>query len=468
MTSKPAPHSWKPVSHNEWEQVYGFQDAFYGSILAEPGEPGLFLIATSMKFEFLRHESQDLVTQLRTAWMRMRLAYPIIASISQSKKRVYHPVQDMADLEVWANETFKVETERTTSDLWRHLVKTRQPMMRFLPKTNELFLQAEHSHFDGRGMLHFWDEFIPLLVNSTPLVLGQELGNLPGTSDDYLDTREKSPGRAAQLGMELVQSFEVQPPDTPVCYPLKNLDSLSQKPYPYVGARTKLEISPEGTSRILAGCKDRNVSLVAVWHAAMVLAAQDVQRDAGEAVGSIYVTGANLDLRKYFGNNQAEKAAKKAPIGNFHTILPCTVKPGSKSFLELAQELNSFYRMNLHEQPDIFSALRPMMQGFADAYAQGPPMDTTPCISTGGVVDYYLKKQYTGPAGALYIDDLWFGDTTTGPWLECFTWMWRGSLILSSCYNGTFYSDDEVHGFLERVTEHIKNGLGLRDSITKL
>ncbi|KEY66383.1 hypothetical protein S7711_05816 [Stachybotrys chartarum IBT 7711] len=457
------PHpSWKRVSESKWEQAYGFQDAFYGRIVGKAGESALFLVASSMSIRFAGNISEEeQAMRLRNAWIQMRFLYPIIAAVAHGKKRVYQSPVEMAEVHDWAARTFRVMGNATITDIWHNLVKTEQPTMHFIPKTHELFLQAEHTHFDGRGGLHFWDEFFTLLVNPKPVTIGQDLGNLPGRSDDYVNTKERRPGRGVDLATHMLQALEVSPPETPISYHLTKTNKVPGHPLPPINSRATFKFSPRDTSRINDACKDRNLSLVAVWHTAVVLASQDVQREANAEPGSAYSTCANFDLRRYFKDNHRRDSDKRAYIGNFHCVLPYKVKPNGRTFLEVAQDLTSFYRLGLQDQPDIWAALRPMMEGIGESFSDGPPADTTPAVSSLGVLDHFVKRNYSGPACECYIGDAWFGVTATGSWMESFIWLFQGSLVLNSCFNRIYYLDEEVDAFHSRVRSHMIQGLGL-------
>lgn len=457
--------SWKQVSETRWVQKYDFQDAFYGRILGEVGAPALFMVNCQIKFTFTTHTNQ-VIDQLRNAWKQMRLAYPIIGTVSQQTERVYDAITNPDDLEKWAQETFKVEPSLTGSELWQQLAKTRLPTMYFLPSSNELSLQAEHSHLDGRGLIHFWNEFISFLVNPKPLVLGQfpgrELANLPGTSDDYLHVQEGFPGQGGEIALELLRSLEVSPPDTAVSYPLKDPSTLSLEQPGFLNGRARHRLSTTDADRIIAACKYHSVSLTAVFHAAVGFATRDMQRLRGVEPGSKFAAFSNLDLRRYFQHEGGAASAAKTLLGNFHTILPCISHYGhDKSFVDVAKELSASYRQSLEAQPGLFSALRPMMQHIGDDFTKGPLLDTTPAISTGGNLDFVLKSPYLGSAGEFTIDDLRAGDVVTGPWMDCFICIFKGGLVLSSNFNGVFYAEEEAHSFLIRVGKHMLGGLGL-------
>ena len=449
------------MSETRWVQKYGFQDEFYGRVLGQVGEPALFMVHCQLKFTFIT-DGDEVVNQLRNAWKQMRLAFPIIGTVSQETERLYDAITSSDDLEKWAQETFKVVPDLTSSELWQQLVKTQLPTLYFLPKTNELSLQAEHSHLDGRGLVQFWHELISFLVNPKPFVLGQELANLPGTSDDYLDVQEDRPGRGGQIAMELLQALDVSPPETAVSYPLKNPSTLALEKPGFINGRARYILPAVDAAKILIACKGHSLSFAGVFHAAVGFATRDIQRQRGVEPGSKFAAFSNLDLRRYFHHDGGASSAAKTRLGNFHTILPCISHYGhNKSFVDVAKELSHSYRQSLDAEPGLFSALRPMMQLVGDGFTKGPMLDTTPAISTGGNIDLALKSTYHGSAGEFTIDDIWAGDIVTGPWMDCFICIWKGALILASNFNGVFYAEDEVHSFLERVGEHMIGGLGL-------
>jgi hypothetical protein len=456
--------SWEQVSDTRWVQQYGFQDAFYGRILGQVGEPALFMVSAQMKFSFATH-GDNIVDQLRNAWKQMRLACPIIGTVSQQNERIYEVITSSDDLESWAQETFKVEPDLTGSELWRQTTKARLPTMYYLPKSSELSLQAEHSHFDGRGLIMFWNQFASLLVNPKPLDLGGQLAKLPGTSDDYLPVQEEYPGRGTEIALELLQLLDVSPPETAVTYPLRDPSTLSFEKPSVINGRAAHKLSSVNATTVLAACKAHSISLTAAFHAAIGFATRDVQRQRGLAPGSKFAAFSNLDLRPYFqhdGSATSAAAKTRTLIGNFHTILPCISHYGhNKSFVDVARELSGSYRQRLDAQPGLFSALRPMMQLVGDDFTKGPLQDTTPAISTGGNLDLVLKSPYVGAAGTFTIDDFWAGDVVTGPWMDCFVFVWKGKVGLSCNFNEVFYEEEEALNFLARAAEHMLEGLGL-------
>jgi hypothetical protein len=72
-----------------------------------------------------------------------------------------------------------------------------------------------------------------------------------------------------------------------------------------------------------------------------------------------------------------------------------------------------------------------------------------------------LSGQYVGDKGTWRVEDVWFGNTVLGPWLECFMWAWKGELVVSACYNGAFYGEGDVQGFHGQVVDVLKGGLGV-------
>ncbi|RYP35623.1 hypothetical protein DL767_003735 [Monosporascus sp. MG133] len=207
-----------------------------------------------------------------------------------------------------------------------------------------------------------------------------------------------------------------------------------------------LKFSIRDTSAILQACKRKKFTLTAVWHAAMALATRDIQAQAGRA-------GTN---RPGGGDDPGDDAYT---VSNHHTVLPVVVEPGEgRTFDDLADELTAFYRRGISEPPGVWGALRPMIEEITPLFASGDMTDTTPAVSSLGNVDPYIRRRY----GTNWeVEDVRFGDTATGPWLEGFLWAWRDRLILCSCYNSGFYTSRDVQAFHERVAQTMVEGLGL-------
>lgn len=470
----PTPQSsWTKEDSCTYRQPYGFQEVLYNAIMVPPGSPGLFLIATWVTFKHTpsstsdRVSSYDLVPQLREAWLQMRHKYPGLAAENLSDGKSYKSPLTDVELKHWLDTTFVVIPSRTSTEHWRNMVKPKQMTLNYLPEEQQLFLQGEHHILDGRGLMNFWDRFFGVLASpgGSPRMQidGSEVSRLPLRSDDLLNMTERSPGRGEMRAQEILAPLTAI--DAPICIPVSQpLLPCSQR-----NSAEQLKASSSLTKGIISACKAQRLSVTASWHAAVVLAAQTVQRErnsgAADGSGTKLATFGNFDLRRYFpASDKSDPSQDSYSIGNHHCVLPCVVEPDGKTFAQIADELARFYQQDLPKgDPEVWSALGPMVQTLVPEFTQAQLQETTPAVSSLGAVDSFIKSTYTGSGGkgTWHVKDVWFGDTVTGPWLECFLWTWQGRLSLNTCYNSAYYNYTEVDDFNQLVLEKMMEGLGL-------
>ena len=532
-----APHevevypSWKrsPDGALQWEQPYGFQEKLYAKIAVPAGERGLFLIATGVSFWYKRvsggkevevEDEEEIARRVRRAWIRMRHRFPALAAVAGPRGKVYRGLGSAAELDAWADATFRVRRGASAPDLFRDLARTEQITLWYLPEARELFLQAEHHHLDGRGLMWFWDGLFNTLAadddDKDELTFERdfkgapEAARLPPRSDDLLDLREATPGRGRAVALDMLAPLAMGDGERQVCMPV-DLDSArvqarfrASTPAPPtqsspssggsgVGARPpgppgrnfsiESRLSDRDTREILDACRRRGYTITAAWHAAMAMATRETQRrEAGpEAAGNKFVGFSNFDLRPYFPRPSKEEGDKHDDgygdtdaytVSNHHTVLPIALDVSTgRAFDDVARELAAFYRRGIAgagSVPGVWAALPHMIDELLPDFTPlGADMtDTTPAVSSLGNIDAFIRKRYssskpTSSSSWWDIEDVWFGDAATGPWLECFMWAWRGRLVLCSCYSSAFYTARDVLAFHDEVTRVMMEGLGL-------
>lgn len=471
--------SWTQTGLNTFFQPYGFQEVLYNAISVPAGSPGLFLIASSVTLKYRSSSTPsnvaspfDLIPLLRNTWLRMRQKYPGLAAENRPEGKLYASPSTTAELKSWLDSTFIVTPGKTSAEHWKTMVKTRQMTLNFFPEEGQLFLQGEHHILDGRGLMNFWDRFFKTLVapdkGDGMLVDGSEVARLPPRSDDLLDVTEKRSGRGEQRAQEILAPLSDL--DKPILVPVK-------QPLPQCALRNAVfesKSSVRTTSAIVEACKSQKLSTTASWHAAVILATQAFQERRSAQMGTPkkgteFATFGNFDLRRYFPDPESTSAASSVPdayaVGNHHCVLPCVTEPDGKTFQQLSREIGSFYQQDiLKEDPEVWSAMRPMVQSIVPDFMQPQLQESTPALSSFGVVDNFISPSYSDQdgKGIWLIEDVWFGDTITGPWLECFLWTWRGRLSLNTCYNPAYYTYTEVDEFNQLVEEKLLTGLGIK------
>ncbi|ORY60969.1 uncharacterized protein BCR38DRAFT_443055 [Pseudomassariella vexata] len=373
-----------------------------------------------------------------------------------------------AELEAWLAATFIVTPGKTSAEHWKNMIKTRQMTLYFFPEERQLFIQGEHHILDGRGVMNFWDRFFRALALPAKEDMmktdGSEISRLPPRSDDLLDMAENKPGRGEQHALELLAPLVTM--NAPICVPVPHpLPPCSSR-----NATLELRLSSHTTESIIAACKAQHLSVTAAWHASVVLATQSIQAKrnsasgAGARVGTQFACFGNFDLRRYFPASDATSLPDAYALSNHHGVLPYVVTPDGKTFSQVARELASFYQQDLPKaDAEVWSALGPMIRMLVPEFTRTPLEETTPALSSLGVVDNFINSLYVDAEGkgGWRIEDVWFGDTVTGPWLECFMWAWQGRLSVNTCYNPAYYTHAEVDEFNQLVQEKMLEGLGV-------
>ncbi|KAI4599795.1 hypothetical protein KJ359_001531 [Pestalotiopsis sp. 9143b] len=472
--------SWKQTAPNVYTQPYGFQEVLYNAISVPPGSPGLFLIGTHVTFNYQPSSrgnnltQDDLTARLRQAWLQMRQQYPTLAAEGRPEGKTYTSPSSPAELEAWLAATFIVTPSKTSAEHWKTMVKTRQMTLYYFPEEGQLFIQGEHHILDGRGAMNFWDRFFKNLASvpqQQEVVFqtnGSEVSRLPPRSDDLLDLTEKKPGRGEARASEILAPLLTMsaPIYVPVAQPVGACSPRN--------AAFELKLSARTTASIVAACKAQRLSVTAAWHVAVVLATQAVQAQRNDAAaqkpeeahpaGTQFAAFGNFDLRRYFPAAADENLSDVQSLSNHHGVLPYVLELADKTFSQMARELAVFYQQDLPKtDPKIWSALGPMIRMMVPEFTKTPLEETTPALSSLGVVDSFIASSYADAdgKGTWRVRDVWFGDTVTGPWLECFMWAWQGRLSMNTCYNPAYYSHVEVDEFLQLVGEKLLEGLGV-------
>ncbi|KAH6654891.1 hypothetical protein BKA67DRAFT_518160 [Truncatella angustata] len=478
--------SWTQTGSNTYTQPYGFQEVLYNAITVPPGSPGLFLIGSSVTFSHIPSSpgnelsTQDLVPLLRKAWLQLRQQYPTLAAENHPNGKTYTSPLSSVEFEAWLDETFIVTPGKTSVEHWKTMVKTSKTTLHFFPEERQLFMQGEHHILDGRGVMNFWDRFFKFLASPAKEDLlkktyGSEIARLPPRSDDLLDMKEIGPGRGEQRALEILAPLTTM--QSPITVPVP-------RPLPPCSTRNaalEFQLSARTTGSIIAACKAQRLSVTAAWHAAVVLATQTIQAQRNSAasggtraeVGKQFAAFGNFDLRRYFPVVDEAVLPDAYALSNHHGVLPYVVEPDGKNFPEIARELAAFYQQDLPKaDAEVWSALGPMIRTMVPEFTVAQLEETTPALSSLGVVDNFIGSSYTDveEKGIWRIEEVWFGDTVTGPWLECFMWAWQGRLSVNTCFNPAYYTRAEVNEWNQLVLEKMLNGLGIlgRSSSSKL
>ena len=87
------------------------------------------------------------------------------------------------------------------------------------------------------------------------------------------------------------------------------------------------------------------------------------------------------------------------------------------------------------------------------------PPPTQPVLSSLGIMDGYVASSHG--SGKVCTERFWLGIGMLTPGVMCHMWTRGGRMVLSGCFNESFYAKGYVKEFLERVKGVLMEGLGV-------
>lgn len=118
----------------------------------------------------IKLESLPSAADVQQAWKALRKQYPQIAAVADdSGTRFVYTVPSPAELETWAQETFIVESTKSSAD---NLYTTLEPSPLFkiyyLKETRELLFRMPHWRIDGIGLMDLQTAFLRIIADGPP------------------------------------------------------------------------------------------------------------------------------------------------------------------------------------------------------------------------------------------------------------------------------------------------------------
>ena len=286
-----------------------------------------FSLTAAVQFQ-IEAPSNEIAGRLKRAWKTMRYHHPAIAATVEGDTYVYE-VPDTKALGSWLEKTFIVEADTaTTSSLQANFKPQVLASLHYLPRTSEILFHSAHWRIDGIGTLQFLDSFFQALASPIDVEFGDELSNLTISLDEIAQVSKEITPRTEQESVALLMGF------------LANLPSIglatTTGQLPGATCRLEKELDARATSKIIASCRDLDLSVTAAIHAAVVSATQQMA-DAARS-GTKYTTFTFFDLRKRL---PAQYQNNKHAVSVNHIGLPASFQPST--FLANAQELKKIY-----------------------------------------------------------------------------------------------------------------------------
>jgi hypothetical protein len=397
-------------------------------------------------------EGVDAVSRLREAWKALRFRHPDIAlEIHENDKR-YYPVRDGKALEVWCNETFRIEAASSADEFFCHQHPLPGPYatLHWIPARNQIVLAAAHSRWDGRGATMMLHQLLSELENPSPLPTafdGSEAKNLVPSLDAVIGMPEKNDVKWEQRADEMVQQvIEGQPS-------IGLLPPGDQKALPGDTLRTEVVVPAEEALALRAAARVQGISLTTAMHASAVV---ETARANPDSPAKYFTSWAPYDLRKYCP--EPFNGMVHAPSLRL-VALPLSVEARA-SWSDLTRAIHEIYRQSWDlDKSDMMFVRVPYVEKATAMFKAAPPdmpPPADPNINSMGALDDYIKCRY----GDVAVKDVSFMVHMLSQQLYVHSWSWNGTLHISASYNEAYYTPDYVKKFLTALKDNMVENLG--------
>ena len=398
-------------------------------------------------------ERVNFVEDVKAAWKALRYDHPGYAALIQDGRWIY-TVADERELASWMEETFVVHDGfKSASQLFPFDESSRRVVLHVLPRTQELALQAPHTHVDGIGMTTFFDHLLRYIINplaKSPPAWGTEASNLTPMLSLTARIPTMSVSQRALWDSNLQAYLSAFPT---VRLHTENKGSPAAKT-----TMQYLRFSRAETASIVARCKELGFSVTAAAQAAISHAA----RIHGQTLDQR--THATLAIYNARGYIDPVKYPHDQLVGP-HTFAMPTVFPIEDSFVQTAREAYDIFRRYKNED-DMLRACSPLWGTEIPAVLGAPLPPDMPVmadlqLSSMGVMDRYLKTVYEGENGRVEVEDLWVSLEMLSPNIAVEMWTFDGRLTVMPIYNERFHRSESVTALCGLMQEQLRQGLAV-------
>ena len=398
-------------------------------------------------------ERVNFVDDVKAAWKALRYDHPGYAALIQDGRWIY-TAADERELATWMEETFVVHNGlRSASQLFPFDESSRRVVLHVLPHTQELALQAPHTHVDGIGMITFFDHLLRRITDpslNSPPVWGTEASNL-------------TPMLSFTAGIPTMSVSQKTLWDTNLqaylsAFPTVRLQTENKGSPATKTTMQYLRFSRAETASIVARCKELGFSVTAAAQAAISHAARihgQTLDQRTHATLAIYGAREYIDPRKY-------------PHGQLvgpHTFAMPTVFAIEDSFVQTAGKAYDTFR-RYKNKDDMLRACSPLWGSEIPAILGAPLPPDMPVmadlqLSSMGVMDRYLRTVYEGENGRVEVEDLWVSLEMLSPNVAVEMWTFEGRLTIMPIYNERFHRSESVTALCGLIQEQLRQGLSL-------
>ena len=390
----------------------------------------------------IRSEQAGFAERLREAWIALRYQHPILASLADGDRLVYH-IADELEIEAWLNETFFVHTTNTTA---RELYGTvprpfKRVVCHVLPHSQEILLQGTHAHLDGIGSVTLFDNLLRLLNETQKVVFGNEGKNLIPPFSTITQITKPTAQQKTRWDLNLSSWISSQPT---LRLNAANVDQMPSRSH--VRSLTFSEIS---TTDIVKSARSLGFTVTHVVQAAVAL--------AGRIHGAVPEQDSFATFAIYNGRGYCDPRYDPSTLVGAH-VFAAPTKFQIGSFFTTAQSVREKF---VEERADRYSlTMTPtFMQTMPSILAAPQPVPSSiPLLSSFGNLDGRLQKKY----GTNELLDYFCTLDEVTPDVYIGMWTFRNKLTIQIGFNGAFHEAKSIEWLMNLIKEQLAEGLGLQ------
>ena len=466
---------WKQITEGiglEWERAFDNTDKYNYALTSTTKDHGSENMSTMLyvKLQLIEQipiqKGQDHAVALRTllqnAWVVLRYAYPIIAAkVADTKDKFLYKVPEAGkgEIEQWLKETFITTEDYTFQDIM--INPTPFCMVHYFPKSFELCFHFPLTHVDPTLAAALLGEYMKKVVGGeSEAAFGDEYQRLPPSFTDV--------GAVLAAGITQDASKSVEEGNQMLKYYKSGLPSiglptltLRGKPAPREASRMILHGAPGVWQKFREVCSQRGTTLQSAFHAALVVAVQELKLDVASA--SAYTTLVIVNCLKLL---PAPLSTPGNWVGNSTMRLPLTLPAGT--FDEHLKNLDEAYNQPISMgDGGVLGAYNHFLEqvtpyvGKDFVEIQTEPSRLTPTLFYFGDFDQSIMWQYHGPCAKIVVEfvepAVEMMDSTT-----CLSlWTFRENFYLSANFNEAYVSPGEGLRLVRRIYLTLLRELGL-------
>ncbi|KAK7704692.1 hypothetical protein SLS64_008457 [Diaporthe eres] len=419
---------------------------------------------------------------IRRAWLILSKQHPMLYARPEANTVTVGPL----DEEEWLKESFFTHTggQVTVDSLFTSIEPAPIVSCHWLPGQQELILHGSHWRLDGIGSIKLADRLLAALcavvrvgvaaplesygLDLTPLFTP----SLDEISNAYPD-EDSTPAAVKKVADNLLQTVLKGAPSIGL-----PLTPGTEHALPGPSSRVRLLLDKTATAAVVAACKSRGIKVTSAVHAAIVQAAAAHPQ---HPLAKHYCITTAIDMRRRLpGGDKNKGDGPELAAGMF--ISPGLVfieePTAAGGFEAIARGFDATYGADMSrlydagggggETVSVAQATAPFARRIVPLLEmpqpEGMPPQNAPHLSSIGVVERWLKREYAVDGGEkgssrITVEDVWLGGEMITPALCNHVWTFRDQMTLAAVFNTAYYEEAFVKQVMEDVKQNLLSGL---------